>query len=47
MTRALKGHVGSADYTEKVVKGGQIGIFVGVRSHKELATIISEWLTTR
>jgi polyhydroxyalkanoate synthase len=47
MTRALKQYVGSADYTEKVVKGGHIGIFVGVRSHKEVAAIITEWLTTR
>jgi polyhydroxyalkanoate synthase subunit PhaC len=47
MTRALKQHVGSDDYTEKVVKGGHIGIFVGLRSHKEVAAIISEWLTTR
>jgi polyhydroxyalkanoate synthase subunit PhaC len=47
MTRALRQHVGSADYTEKVIKGGHIGIFVGVRSHKEFAAVVTEWLTTR
>ena len=47
MSRALKQHVGSRDYTELVVKGGHIGIFIGPRSHQELASKITEWLAQR
>jgi polyhydroxyalkanoate synthase subunit PhaC len=47
MSRALKQHVGTKDYTEVVVKGGHIGILVGARSHAELAAMITEWLAER
>jgi poly[(R)-3-hydroxyalkanoate] polymerase subunit PhaC len=47
MSRALKDHVGSADYTEIVVKGGHIGAFVGLRTHAELASTIEGWLAGR
>lgn len=47
MSRALGKHVGTKDYTEIVVKGGHIGVFVGLRSHAEVGTIIVDWLGTR
>jgi polyhydroxyalkanoate synthase subunit PhaC len=47
MSRALKRHVGTTDYTEVAVRGGHIGIFVGAKSHAELCTIITDWLVDR
>ena len=41
-SKALRGHVGSKDYTELPVSGGHIGIFVA-RS-KKLANGIVDWL---
>jgi len=47
MTLALKKHVGTSDYSELVVKGGHIGVFVGAKSHQELAKSIAQWLDSR
>ena len=47
MTKALRGRVGSADYTEVVVKGGHIGIFVSARSLGQLSGTIVDWLARR
>lgn len=46
MTRALKHHVGSTDYTEFATKGGHIGAMVaGGSSRKALREQIAAWLT--
>ena len=37
MSRALRGRVGSEDFTEVVLKGGHIGIFVSARALEQLA----------
>jgi polyhydroxyalkanoate synthase len=47
MLRALAQHVGTDDYTEIVVKGGHIGVFVGARSHQEVAATVAQWLSKR
>ncbi len=47
MSRALQGAVGASDYTELVIKGGHIGIFVSTRSHVQLGDSIVDWLASR
>lgn len=47
MSRALNGRVGSKDYTEVVLKGGHIGIFVSARSLDQLSKTIVDWLGSR
>jgi len=47
MSLALKQHVGTQDYTELIVKGGHIGVFVGAKSHQELAKSITAWVDAR
>jgi polyhydroxyalkanoate synthase len=48
MTRALRGRVGSADYTEFVAKGGHIGVMVaGGQSRRLIREQISDWLSER
>ena len=47
MSKALRGRVGSEDFTEVVLKGGHIGIFVSARSLDQLSTTIVEWLAKR
>ena len=46
-SRALKGLVGSDDYSELSFKGGHIGIYVSSRAQREVPTAIHEWLTQR
>lgn len=47
MSRALKGRAGSDDYTEVVLRGGHIGIFVSARALGQLSATIVDWLATR
>lgn len=46
-SRALKGLVGSADYSELSFRGGHIGIYVSGRAQKEVPTAIHQWLADR
>lgn len=47
MSRALRGRVGSEDFTEVVLKGGHIGIFVSARALEQLSGTILGWLGER
>lgn len=48
MTLALKEHVGSADYSEFVAKGGHIGVMVaGGKARTALRDKIGQWLAER
>ena len=47
MSEALKGRVGSEDFTEVVLKGGHIGIFVSARALDQLSRTIVDWLAKR
>jgi polyhydroxyalkanoate synthase len=47
MTKALRQHVGSKDYTELAVKGGHIGVFVGGASQQTLRERVKDWLEAR
>ena len=47
MSAALSGCVGSEDYSELVVAGGHIGVFVGSKAQKTLAAGIADWLKQR
>jgi polyhydroxyalkanoate synthase len=46
-SRALKGVIGTKDYTELAFKGGHIGIYVSGRSQREVPPAIHEWLKKR
>ena len=46
-SRALKGLVGSADYSELSFRGGHIGIYVSGRAQKEVPSAIHQWLAER
>jgi len=46
-SRALKGVVGSQDYSELPFKGGHIGIYVSGKAQKTVPPAIGEWLTAR
>ncbi|MEP6632680.1 MAG: class III poly(R)-hydroxyalkanoic acid synthase subunit PhaC [Luteimonas sp.] len=46
-SRALKGLVGSQDYSELSFRGGHIGIYVSSRAQKEVPSAIHEWLEKR
>lgn len=43
-SRAMKGRVGSKDYTELSFKGGHIGIYVSGKAQKTIPPAIGEWL---
>ena len=47
MSQGLRGRVGSEDYTEVVLKGGHIGIFVSGRALSQLSGTIVNWLAKR
>jgi polyhydroxyalkanoate synthase len=48
MSRALRTHVGSSDYTEYVAKGGHIGVMVaGGSARRALREQVSTWLSER
>ncbi len=44
---ALKGCVGTHDYTEQAFPGGHIGIYVSGRAQKEIPPSIGKWLAAR
>ncbi len=46
-SRALKGIIGSRDYTELSFKGGHIGIYVSGRAQREVPPAISAWMKQR
>lgn len=46
-SKALRGKIGSADYTEVPLPGGHIGLFVSSKSQGKLTKIIAEWLQAR
>jgi polyhydroxyalkanoate synthase len=46
-SRALRGLVGSDDYTELSFKGGHIGIYVSGRAQQEVPQTIHDWLAAR
>lgn len=46
-SRALKGLVGTKDYSELAFKGGHIGIYVSSRAQKEIPAAIAAWLSER
>lgn len=46
-SRALRGLVGTEDYTELPFQGGHIGIYVSGKSQKSVPPAIAEWLTER
>jgi polyhydroxyalkanoate synthase len=46
-SRALKGLVGSDDYSELSFKGGHIGIYVSSRAQREVPSAIHDWLAQR
>ena len=46
-SRALKGVVGTDDYSELSFRGGHIGIYVSGRAQKEVPSAIHDWLARR
>jgi polyhydroxyalkanoate synthase len=46
-SRALRGLVGTHDYSEVGFRGGHIGIYVSSRAQREVPTAISSWLAER
>lgn len=46
-SKALRGLVGTKDYTELSFKGGHIGIYVSGRAQKEVPQTIHDWLAAR
>lgn len=46
-SRALKGLVGTTDYSELAFRGGHIGIYVSSRAQHEVPTAICDWLSRR
>ncbi len=46
-SKALKGLIGSDDYTELSFRGGHIGIYVSGRAQKEVPQTIHDWLSKR
>jgi polyhydroxyalkanoate synthase len=46
-SRALRGRVGSEDYTEVGFRGGHIGIYVSGRAQREVPSAIHQWLAQR
>lgn len=46
-SRALRGLVGTDDYSELGFRGGHIGIYVSSRAQREVPTAIASWLAER
>ncbi|MEG2806078.1 class III poly(R)-hydroxyalkanoic acid synthase subunit PhaC [Stenotrophomonas sp.] len=46
-SRAMRGRIGSADYTESSFRGGHIGIYVSGRAQREVPGTITAWLKDR
>ena len=43
-SRALKGKIGSSDYTELALPGGHVGVFVGGRSQALFAPAVASFV---
>ena len=46
-SKALRGLVGTDDYSELSFKGGHIGIYVSSRAQREVPPAIHDWLAQR
>ncbi|MDP4023855.1 class III poly(R)-hydroxyalkanoic acid synthase subunit PhaC [Methylobacterium sp. NEAU 140] len=46
-SQALRGKVGTGDYTELGLPGGHVGVFVGGKAQKLLGSGISDWIAAR
>lgn len=46
-SQALRGRLGTDDYTELGLPGGHVGVFVGGRAQKLLGSGIADWLSAR
>lgn len=46
-SRALRGRIGTRDYTELGFRGGHIGIYVSGRAQREVPAAIHQWLAQR
>ena len=46
-SRAMRGRLGSTDYTESSFRGGHIGIYVSGRAQREVPATIHAWLQAR
>jgi polyhydroxyalkanoate synthase len=46
-SRAMRGRIGTRDYTELGFKGGHIGIYVSGRAQREVPSAIHDWLAKR
>ncbi|GAB6844339.1 polyhydroxyalkanoate synthase [Methylorubrum rhodinum] len=46
-SKALKGRLGTDDYTELGLPGGHVGVFVGGKAQKLLGSGIADWLSRR
>jgi poly[(R)-3-hydroxyalkanoate] polymerase subunit PhaC len=46
-SQALKGKIGTSDYTELALPGGHVGVFVGGKSQGLLGSGIAQWLAER
>lgn len=46
-SRALRGLLGTSDYTESSFRGGHIGIYVSGRAQREVPATLHEWLCAR
>lgn len=46
-SRAMRGRLGTTDYTESSFRGGHIGIYVSGRAQREVPATIVDWLQAR
>jgi len=46
-SRAMRGRLGTQDYTESSFRGGHIGIYVSGRAQREVPATIDNWLKER
>ncbi len=46
-SRAMRGRLGTADYSESSFRGGHIGIYVSGRAQREVPATIDDWLNAR
>ncbi|MBD8643336.1 class III poly(R)-hydroxyalkanoic acid synthase subunit PhaC [Stenotrophomonas sp. CFBP 13724] len=46
-SRALRGRLGTPDYTESSFRGGHIGIYVSGRAQREVPATLHDWLLAR
>jgi polyhydroxyalkanoate synthase len=46
-SQALRGKIGTEDYTELGLPGGHVGVFVGGKAQKLLGSGIADWIAAR